>query len=120
MIGVAKGIGDDIPGLVPFQTFDIDKDTLKLDNRKGRVSIIQLNGNHVWESRPCFVRFLKTSDDIVQRGGAPEVLLLQAQLFAAFEVVIWIQNGRYCFRTLLVTYRTLVFAIVELLKVEFA
>lgn len=39
VVGEGKGLGDDLPGIIPVQHFLIDQQTLELDNSQRRVSI---------------------------------------------------------------------------------
>jgi len=64
------------------------------------MGIVQLDGHLVWKVIEGVtdrlpgseLRGLVTADDILQRGGAHEVLLLQTQLLALEEVVIGVQD----------------------------
>jgi hypothetical protein len=49
------------------------------------VRVVQLNGDRVGELLPRLLALLEAADDVVQRGGAPEVLLLQAELLTTLE-----------------------------------
>lgn len=42
MVGVTERAADDAPRLVPGLAFLVDEDTHELDNRKGRVSVVEL------------------------------------------------------------------------------
>lgn len=85
MVGVAKGIDNNAPSSVPVETLLIYQDALQLRNGKRRVSVVELNGNLVGELLPGLLRLLETTDDIVERGSTPEVLLLETKLFAAVK-----------------------------------
>lgn len=88
MIGVAESTGDDVPTLVPRKTFNIDKDSLQLNNRKCRVSVIKLDRNLIGELLPRAVRLLESSHDVKQRSRNPEVLLLEPEFFTGRDIVI--------------------------------
>lgn len=38
--------------------------------------VIELNCDHVWESRPSLLRLLESANNVEERCSAPEVLLL--------------------------------------------
>ena len=85
VVGVAKGIDNNAPSSVPVETLLIYQDALQLRNGKRRVSVVKLDGNLVGELLPGLLRLLETTDDIVERGSTPEVLLLETKLFAAVK-----------------------------------
>jgi hypothetical protein len=73
------------PRIVPLQTLDINENPLELGDRKSWMSVVELDGDRVGEFLPGFLALLEAADNIVERGSAPEVLLLQAELFTALE-----------------------------------
>jgi hypothetical protein len=73
------------PRIIPFQTLDIDEDPLKLGDREGWVGVVELDGDGVGELVPGLLALLEAADNVVERGSAPEVLLLQAEFFTALE-----------------------------------
>lgn len=52
------------------------------------MGIIELDGDLVGELAPGSLGLLVATDDVEEGGGAPEVLLLQAQLLTPVEVVV--------------------------------
>src|SRR5437773_113961 len=74
---------DDVPGLIPIQALEIDQDALQLNNGKGRVSVVELDGDLVRKLFPRPLGLLETAHNIVQRSSHPEVLLLKPELLAA-------------------------------------
>jgi hypothetical protein len=120
MVGVSEGLLNNAPCLVPLQALDIHQDSLKLRNGERWVGVVELNGDLVGEFLPGALALLETSHDIVERSGAPEVLLLQAKLFTTVKVVVGVEDSRNSLSTLLISYGALVLARVELLEVEFA
>jgi hypothetical protein len=99
------------------------------------VSVVELNSDLVGELVPGALALLEAADDVVERGSAPEVLLLQAKLFTTVEalhvrynhrssrmysLVVWVEHSRDCFGTLLLGYGALVLARVELLEIKLA
>lgn len=120
MIGVAESTGDNIPTLVPCKTFNIDKDSLQLNNRKCRVSVIKLDRNLIGELFPRTVRLLESSHDVEQRSRNPEVLLLEPKFLTGRDVVIGVQDSGDCLGLLLLTNGPFVVTGVELLEVKLA
>lgn len=120
VIRVAERLGDDAPGFIPFKAFQIYQNTLHFNNGQSRVGIVELNGNIIRECRPCLLGLLEAAHDIIQRGSTPEVLLLQAKLLSALEVIVGVQDSRDGLRTLLLCYRAFVLSVIEFLEVKFA
>ena len=118
VVSVTKCVGDNVPSLVPFESLEINQDTLELNNGQRRMGIVQLDGHLVRELSPSALRLLEATNNVVQRRSNPEVLLLQAELLAAIEVVVWIQNSADGLGSLLVCHRALVVSTVELLEVK--
>lgn len=56
----------------------------------------------------------------MERGGAPEVLLLQSKLLSSFHVVVRVQNSRDGFGSLLIGNCALILTRVEFGEVELA
>jgi hypothetical protein len=73
------------PRIVPLQTLDVNENPLKLWDRESWMGVVKLDGDRVGELLPGFLALLEAADNIVERGSAPEVLLLQAELFTALE-----------------------------------
>jgi hypothetical protein len=74
-----------VPRIVPLQALNIDEDPQKLGDGESWVSVVELDGNRVGELLPGLLALLEATDNVVERGSAPEVLLLQAELLTAFE-----------------------------------
>ena len=118
MICIAEGSLNDAPSFTPFESFNIDQDTLQLDYGKGWMCVIELNSNLFWELRERLLRFLEPAHDVVQRGSTPKVLLFQTELFTTVQIVVGIQHCRDRLCALLITNGGLVFTRVELLEIE--
>lgn len=84
------------------------------------MSVIQLNCHLVGELGPSALGLLESANNVVKRGRAPEVLLLETELFAPLEIVVRIQDRRDGLGSLLVRHSAFVLARVELGKVELA
>jgi hypothetical protein len=76
-----------VPGLVPVQTLKIDEYPHEFWDGERRVGVVELDGDRVWELLPGLLILLEAADDIVKRGCAPEVLLLQPELLTTLEAV---------------------------------
>ena len=81
MAGVGKRLARDIPGLLPTQLMIVDQQPHQFGNRHDGMRIIQLNDNLVRELFPIVVEQSEATNDILQRAGHEEILLLQTQLF---------------------------------------
>jgi hypothetical protein len=109
---------NNVPGNIPLQLLEVDEDALKLDDGQGRVGVVELDGNLLGELLPGTLGLLEAANDVVQRGGDPEVLLLQAQLLAPLKVVVGVEHGADGLGALLVSNGAFVVAAVELLEVK--
>lgn len=118
VVGVSEGRGNYRPCLIPLETLKINEDTLKLDNGKSWVGIVELNSDLIWKLLPDALALLETTDNVVQRCGNPEVLLLKTELLSTFKVVVWIQDSRDSLGALLLGNGTLIVTRVKLLEVE--
>ena len=74
-----------IPCLIPFEPFHINKDTLYLDNRESRMRIIKLDIDLIRKLPPWSFRLFEPTNNIVEGGGNPEVLLLQSEFFPSVK-----------------------------------
>jgi hypothetical protein len=74
-----------VPGIIPLQALDINENPQELGDSQSRVGIVELDGNRVGELLPRLLALLETADNVVQRGSAPEVLLLETELLTALE-----------------------------------
>lgn len=88
MIGVAESLGHNGPCLFPLKTLLVHQDALELNDSKSWVRIIELNSHLLRELLPGALALLESTNDIVQGSSNPEVLLLQAELLPAVQVVI--------------------------------
>jgi hypothetical protein len=75
------------PRIIPLQALDIDEYPQKLRDSKSWMSVVKLDGDRVGEFLPSLLVLLESANDIVQRGSAPKVLLLQAKLLTALEAM---------------------------------
>lgn len=82
--------------------------------------VVKLDSNRVGKLLPRLLALLETTNDIVERGSAPEVLLLQAKLLTTLKVVVGVEHRGDSLSTLLVRHRALVLARVELLEIKLA
>jgi hypothetical protein len=98
--------------------FNIDENSLQLDNGKCRMGVIELDGNLLGELLPGAFGLLEAANNIIKGGSNPEVLLLQTKLFSALQVVVGVQHSTDGLSPLLVGDRTFVIAIVEFLEIK--
>lgn len=82
------------------------------------MGVIELDGHLVRELPPGALGLLETANNVVQRGGNPEVLLLQAKFLSSLEVVIGVQNSTDSLSSLLIRDRAFVVAVIELLEIK--
>jgi hypothetical protein len=87
MVGVAKGLGTDIPGLFPAQTLDIQEQTHQFGDGDGGMGVVQLDGHRFVEIIETFVVLAEPPEDILKGRGHKKILLLQTQLLTS-EIVI--------------------------------
>lgn len=66
------------------------------------MGVIELDGHLVRELPPGALGLLEAANNVVQGGGNPEVLLLQAKFLSSLEVVIGVQNSTDSLSSLLV------------------
>lgn len=85
VVGIAKCVRHDVPGLIPVETFEIDQNTLQLHHSERRMSVIELNGDLAGELGPGALGLLEATDNVIERGSNPEVLLLQAELLSTLR-----------------------------------
>jgi len=95
VIGVGTCFGGDFPGVVPGKTFLVDEDAHELRDGKGRVRVVELDGDFFWEGGEVValdftaaeLGGLEATDYVLEGGCAKEVLLFQAQVFAFRHLV---------------------------------
>lgn len=66
VVSVAECLGNDSPGSLPLETFEINQDALQLNNGKSWVRVIQLDSDLVREFLPGTLTLLESSYDIIQ------------------------------------------------------
>lgn len=84
------------------------------------MSVVELDSNLVRKLGPRALRLLEPPNDVVERRGNPEVLLLETEFLSSLEVVVGVQNRTDGLGALLVGDRAFVVATIEFLKVELA
>lgn len=84
------------------------------------MGIIELDSDLVRELGPSALRLLEPPDNVIERGGHPEILLLETELFPSLEVVVGVEDGADRLGALLLGDGALVVPIIELLEVELA
>ena len=89
-----------VPYLIIRNSLLINENPHELWDGQGRVGVVQLDGHllrHLAEVSPSHLsaaelRVLEAPDHILQGGRAQEILLLQAELLAAKEVVVGVEH----------------------------
>ena len=93
VVRVGERLGDDFPGVVPFHVFEVEEDAHHFGDGDCRVRIVQLDGDLLGEELPVVVvQLLEAADNILQRSGAEEVLLLEAQFLTVHGGVVRVQH----------------------------
>ena len=94
VVGVGEGLGDLGPGVVPAQAVLVHEDAHELGDGEHRVGVIELDGVVVGESAQVLtVVGHVVLDDLLQGGGAEEVLLAHAQELALVGGVIGVEDA---------------------------
>ncbi len=119
VVGVAKAGNGDLPRLLPGKTLDVDKQAHQLGNRKARVGVVHLDRRKLVERVPIVAAVpFEAPDDVVQRAGDEEVLLLQPELLPHVQRIVGVKNLAEVFSGDLGAHRFGVVAFVELGEVE--
>ena len=92
VVGVSKGVGNDVPALVPAVAAVIEENTHKLGDSKSGVSIVDVDSNLLVEVLQCAVYVHVAHYDIADGSGAHEVLLAQTQDLALDVVIVGVQD----------------------------
>ena len=105
--------------MIPFHPLVVEQDPHQLGNRQGRMRVVQVDGHLVRERLDVRVADLEAPDDILQRAGHEEILLLETKLLALLDAVVRIQDLRNVFRQRFAFVGLDVIAVVEKLEIEF-
>jgi len=121
VVGVREGLVADVPCFLESKFLLIDKDSQKFDGTDSWMSIIKLNLIFISKSEESvIVSIFISSNDIVDGGGAEEVLLLQSELLTGIGGIIWIKDTGDVFGILSLTNSTVVITGVELVEIKVA
>lgn len=93
VVRVREDFADNLPCLTELHIFFVDKDALKFGHGDSRMGVIQLNGHELGQGRVGKIKLLEPSKDVLQRGGAPEVLLLQSEFLALVGVIVRVKDS---------------------------
>ncbi len=118
--GVGEAAPRDLPGRLPAEPVDVDQQPHQLGDRDDRVGVVELDGHLVGQCRPVTVAQAEAAQDVVQRAGDEEVLLLETQLAAGGGRVVGVEDLGDGLRVDLVGDRALKVADLEQLEVELA
>lgn len=83
VVGVGKGVADNLPRLVPRITALIQQDAHQLRNGKGRVGVVDVDGVLFCKVFQCAVQLHVAAHDVRDGGSHQEVLLTQTQVLPA-------------------------------------
>ena len=87
VVGVAHGVGDDVPGVFPGVALLVHQDTHQLGDDQSGMGIVDLDGVLLVEVAQGAVLSAVLAHDGLHGGGDKEVLLLQTQGLALVVVV---------------------------------
>ena len=90
--GVGEGPAGDGPGLLPAHPVLIDQQPHQLGYRQHRVGVVELDDDLVRERLPVAVAEPEPADDVPQRTGDQEILLLEPQFPARLGAVAGVQH----------------------------
>ena len=92
--GVVEGALSDGECGIPVVTILIDQQAHELSNGNHRVSVVELEGDLVWEGGHIrvFFTWVEQGDGVSQGCCREEVLLLQAKLLANVGGIFWVEN----------------------------
>ena len=96
MIGVSKGVGNDVPSVIPSITAVIQQNPHQFRNSKGRVGVVDVDGNLFVQVIQCAVYAHVVVYNVTDGSSTQEVLLTQTQGLSFEVVVVRIQNLRNC------------------------
>ncbi len=92
VVGVGEDARGDVPGLVPVEAFLIHHDTHQFGDGDGRMGVVQLDRHLVGQGIEGIVKLAVAVEDVGERGGDEEILLLEAQLAAHHGGVVGIEH----------------------------
>ena len=92
VVGVAEGAQDNAPCVVPLQMLLIQQQAHQLGSGEGGVGIVELDGHLVGEGMDFVAVGPEAAQDVVERAGDEEVLLLEAQVAPLLNVVVGVQH----------------------------
>ena len=107
-----------LPGAVPGHPLEVDEDAHQLRDRDRGVRVVQLDRVLRRELVEVLVRLLVAPNDVGDRTGDEEVLLLETQIAPRLVVVVRVEDLRDDLARVLVLDRAHVVAVVEDLEVE--
>jgi hypothetical protein len=119
VVGVREGLVADVPSFLETEFLLIDKDSQKFNGTDGWMSIIKLDLIFVSKlGESIVVSIFISSNDIVDGGGAEEVLLLQSEFLTSISVIIRVKNTRDVLGILSLSNGTMIITGVELVEIE--
>ncbi|MPM34064.1 hypothetical protein SDC9_80645 [bioreactor metagenome] len=90
--GVGEAPVGDLPGLLPLEAALVHQDAHQLRHRDHRVGVVELEDDPVRQVVEVEVLLQLVVDEVAQRAGHEEVLLLQSQLLALRGGVLGVEH----------------------------
>ncbi len=88
VVGVPHHLHRDVPCGVRSQTLLVHQDAQQFRNGYCGVRVIELDGDKAWKISQIARLLQEAPDDVCQRTGDEEVLLLESQLLPGLKVVV--------------------------------
>ncbi len=92
VVGVAQGLGGDLPGGFPGHPFVVDQDAHELGHSQRRMGVIELDGVLLVEVIHGGLVLGIYAHHVLQRARDEEVLLLQAEELARLRLVVRVKD----------------------------
>ena len=92
VVGVGKGIGHDVPRLIPAVAAVIEQNAHQLRHSERRVGVVDVDGDLLVQVIERAVNAHVVVDDIADRCRAEEILLTQTERLALQMVVVRIEH----------------------------
>ena len=118
VVGVAHALLCDVPCKVPVQILQVDEDSHELCDCNRGVGVVELDCRIPGQFPPVIAGTLESSDNIGQRAGHEEVLLLESEDLAQILGVVGVEHLAYVLGLDLVAHSLGVVAHVELFEAE--
>ncbi len=118
VVGVAEGALGEPPRGLEAHPVVVHEQAHQLRHRHRRMGVVELDRHLLGEAGEVVVVAQVAVQDVLQRGGNEEVLLLQPQFLAVLALVVGVENLRESLGKGLAAHRLNVVALVEGVEVE--